>query len=352
VKDAGIPYKFISKHSTFNANLNNQGRAATLVVDGVDLSKETFIADRLVFVEGGMEGMKEKNGIIIAEPIAKRLGLHAGDLVVAQMKTYTGQQNMGQFRVAGVTVDPGILGSMAGYANKGYVNELLALGPDDYQSLCVYLPSLDGMDKYGQALYDQAKLVVPVFDRAKALADQNPVRAFMNQSEEETWTGVKYRVFTLNDSLAQVKQIADALKTASTIILLVLFLIIMVGILNTFRIIMYERIREIGTMRSIGMQREEVRNLFIFEALFLALGGAIAGLAASGLVMGLISLFNIGMNSPLFIILKNGHMTFQIGLARTAVNVAIVAALTLIAASIPARSAAKLDPAVALRTVK
>ena len=63
------------------------------------------------------------------------------------------------------------------------------------------------------------------------------------------------------------------------IILIVLFVIIMVGITNTFRIIMFERIKEIGTMRSMGMQRGEVRNLFLFEALFIALGGAIAGLA-------------------------------------------------------------------------
>jgi putative ABC transport system permease protein len=352
VADAGIPYKFLSKHSTINANLNNQGRASTLVIDGVDLSRESFISDRLVFVEGGMAGMKEENGIIMAEPVAKRLGLHEGDRVEAQMKTYTGQQNMGEFRVAGITVDPGILGSMAGYANKSYVNKLLALGPDDYQSLCVYLPSLDGMDKYGKALYDKVKAVVQTFDRDKAVADQNPVRAFMNQSEEQTWTGVKYRVLTLNDSLAQVKQIADALKTASTIILLILFVIIMVGILNTFRIIMYERIREIGTMRSIGMQRDEVRNLFLFEAIFLALGGALAGLAFSTLIMGVISLFNIGMNSPLFIILRNGHMTFKIEFLRTSLNILIVAALTLLAASIPARSAARMDPAEALRTVK
>jgi ABC-type antimicrobial peptide transport system permease subunit len=68
--------------------------------------------------------------------------------------------------------------------------------------------------------------------------------------------------------------------------------------------------------------------------------------------MGCVSLVNFGLDSPLFIILKNGHMTFSLPLLRTLANVVIVAALTLAAAYFPARNAAQLDPAVALRTVK
>ena len=115
-------------------------------------------------------------------------------------------------------------------------------------------------------------------------------------------------------------------------ILIVLFVIIMVGITNTFRIIMFERIKEIGTMRSMGMQRGEVRNLFLFEALFIALGGAIAGLALAGVAMGILSLVNFGMDTPIFIILKNGHLTFRLEFWRTALDIGIVAVLTLIAA--------------------
>jgi putative ABC transport system permease protein len=152
--------------------------------------------------------------------------------------------------------------------------------------------------------------------------------------------------------LSQVQQIVNVLNSASLVILLILFLIIMVGIGNTFRIIMYERIREIGTMRSIGMQRGEVRSLFLYEAAFLAVGGVLTGIVLALVIMGVVSLVNFGINSPLFIILKNGHMTFNLPLARTIANVVIVTGLTLAAAFFPARNAARLDPAVALRTVK
>jgi putative ABC transport system permease protein len=352
VTDAKIPAKYISKRSTAEASLIFAGHQARLTVDGVDFAKETFLPERLIFTQGGLDGMKQKEGLIISEPIAKRLDVRPGDRVLVQLRTFSGQQNVGEFAIAGITVDAGIFGSMAGYANKSYINELLNLGPDDYQLLGIYLPSLEGTDEYGRALYDKVKAVAPVFDRDAAKTEQNFIRAFMNQGKTETWTGIKYRVFTLNDMLAQVKQIADVLNTASVVILLVLFVIIMVGITNTFRIIMYERIREIGTMRSIGMQRPEVRNLFLSEAGFLALGGAIAGLILAFVVMAVVGFVNFGMNSPLFIILKNGHMTFKVDILRMAFNVVIVGLLTLLAAYIPARNAARLDPAVALRTVK
>jgi putative ABC transport system permease protein len=351
-KKLGIQALYVSKRSSFNGGLVFAGKNARLTIDGVDFASETYLPERLVFTSGGIEGMAAKDGLIVSEPIAKRLGAEVGDRILVQMRTYTGQQNVGEFAIAGITVDPGILGSMAGYANKAYVNELLNLGPDDYQALGIYLPALEGMDKYGTALYETLRKKVQVFTRDAAKKNENFVTAMMSQAKKESWTGTKYRVFTLNDMLAQVQQIVGVLNSASLVILLILFIIIMVGILNTFRIIMYERIREIGTMRSIGMQRGEVRSLFLWEATFLALGGVAVGIVLALLAMGVVSLLNFGLNSPLFIILKNGHMTFKLEFLRTAANIVIVAVLTLVAAFFPARMAARLDPAVALRTVK
>jgi len=348
----GIRPMYLSKRSTFAGTLIFAGKNAQLTIDGADFASETYLPERLAFRSGGMKGMSAKEGLIVSEPIARRLGAEVGDRILVQMKTYTGQQNVGEFAIAGITADPGILGSMAGYANKAYVNELLNLGPDDYQSLGIYLPALEGMDRYGNALYETLRAKVQVFTHDAAKKDENFVTAMMSQAKKETWSGTKYRVFTLNDMLSQVQQIVNVLNSASLVILLILFVIIMVGILNTFRIIMYERIREIGTMRSIGMQRGEVRSLFLYEATFLALGGVVVGIVLALVAMGVASLVNFGLNSPLFIILKNGHMTFRLEPIRTIADVVIVAALTLSAAAIPARNAARMDPAVALRTVK
>ena len=96
----------------------------------------------------------------------------------------------------------------------------------------------------------------------------------------------------------------------STIILLVLFLIIMVGIYNTFRMIMFERIREIGTMRACGMQRKSVKTLFLMEATFMGIGGTIAGWIVAAFAMGGLSLINFGTSTVFSLFLKNGHLSF------------------------------------------
>jgi len=239
------------------------------------------------------------------------------------------------------------------YANLSYVNELLNLGPDEYQTLGIYLPSLSGMDHYADQYYAELKTKANVKDRTKAASPAIGAMAMFGGGESEgTWTGVRYSVTTLDDLLSSVKQIVNVFNSVALGILIVLFVIIMVGILNTFRMTMFERIREIGTMRALGMQREQIRNLFLLEALFLGVAGLVIGLAAAGIIMGIVSLFNLGPNSPLFIILRQGHFSFKVPLAQGITNVVIIALLTLAAAYLPARAASRLSPAQALRTTK
>jgi putative ABC transport system permease protein len=133
------------------------------------------------------------------------------------------------------------------------------------------------------------------------------------------------------------------------VVVLILFVIIMVGITNTFRMIIYERTREIGTMRALGLQRGSVRGLFLLEALFLSLGGVALGLAGAFVVGLVLTLINFGMDNQFFVILREGHLSFKVLVPQLIGNVAIVAGLTLVAALVPAGRAAKLDPAHALR---
>ena len=115
---------------------------------------------------------------------------------------------------------------------------------------------------------------------------------------------------------------------------------------------MYERIREIGTMRAVGVQRGEVRSLFLYEAFFLALGGAVSGIILALAAMGGLSLIDFGMESPAFLIMKNGHLSFFLPPFRALFNIGIISLLTILAAYFPAKSAAKMTPAEALRTMK
>jgi putative ABC transport system permease protein len=353
----GIPVKHLSKRSTARGTLIFESRKTQILIQGVDFSRETYLPERLTILQGSFDAMRDRQGLILSEPTARRLGVEIGDRLLFQLTTLTGQQNVGDMTLVAITPDTGILSGFSAYANLSYMSELLDMGSAEYESFGIYLPSLAGMDRYADAFYAELKTRANVEERKKPTAadaaSSSPMAMFMGGGKDtETWEGVRYRVTTLNDMLSSVKQIVNVLNGVSLAVLLVLFLIIMVGILNTFRMTMYERIREIGTMRAIGMQQPQVRNLFLLEALFLALGGTVAGIALASLAMAVISAFSLGVDSPIFMLLRNGHLSFMVPVWKGAQNIAIIAILTLLAAWLPARSAARLLPAEALRTTK
>lgn len=354
VEASGAPVRYVTRRSSFSGTLIFEGKKLRTNVDGADLSQETFLRDRLLLKEGSWDAMSDENALILSEKIAGRLNVGVGDLILVQLETVTGQANVGEFRLAGVSYDAGIFGQMISYANLGYVNDLIGLAPGEYQTMGVMLDGLRYTEDAAEAIYARLAGSVQLFERGVKDEDGavTPFQALMRQQDKESWDGVKYRLFTINEMLSQIEQIVAALDTAAGIILVVLFIIIMVGITNTFSMVMFERIGEIGTMRALGVRRGGVRAMFLYEALFLALGGAVAGIALALVAMGVISLFDFGMDSPAFIIMKNGHLSFFLPPLRAVGNIVIIAALTLVAVASPAGKAAKLPPAEALRTQK
>ena len=71
--------------------------------------------------------------------------------------------------------------------------------------------------------------------------------------------------------------ISETKRGASGMILFLVFIIAAVGISNTMLMAMYERIRELGMMRALGMKDSSIQLLFIFEAGGIGLLGAIIG---------------------------------------------------------------------------
>lgn len=357
VEDQGLPATFVSKRSEFTGALIFQGKSIRQTVVGVDWEEEQYLRERLVLTQGEFDDMLvvndrgERNGIILTEAIAEALNVQLEDRVIASMRTVSGQQNVGEFVVRGISYDPGLFGQLSAYADLSYVNELLTLEPGQYQTLGIFLTNIQLIDASVERYYETLRLRVDVFERNTEEEDQNPVEALFEQAEEQTWEGVRYRLYTLNDVLSEVDQVVRLLNGTALVILLVLFVIIMVGITNTFRMIMYERIKEIGTMRALGMQRNRVQLLFLLEAFFLSMGGVLAGLIIAGIVMIVLSRIYIGLDSAIFILLKNGYFTFTVRPAQVIMNTAIVAGLTILAAALPSRKAAHLPPVDALRAI-
>ena len=88
--------------------------------------------------------------------------------------------------------------------------------------------------------------------------------------------------------------IAEAKRGGTGIILFLVFIIAAVGISNTMLMAMYERTRELGMMRALGMKDSHIRLAFIFEAGGIGLLGALVGIALGAL--GNIFMVNVGID--------------------------------------------------------
>ena len=104
------------------------------------------------------------------------------------------------------------------------------------------------------------------------------------------------------------------------------------GIVNTLALSIFERTRELGLLRAVGMSRRQVKRIVRLEAVITSLIGALLGL-----VLGV--LFALAISRPLEA--EGFQLTFPIG---TLVGLVVAAALAGVLASLwPARRAARLD---------
>ena len=98
---------------------------------------------------------------------------------------------------------------------------------------------------------------------------------------------------------ADYVSLAQAKSSRSGIILFLVFIIAAVGVSNTMLMALFERTRELGMMRSLGMPRAHIRILLLIEAAGIGLIGAVGGVILGALVN--IPLVNRGFDYSRFV---------------------------------------------------
>ncbi len=122
------------------------------------------------------------------------------------------------------------------------------------------------------------------------------------------------------------------------VLLALAVIIALIGIVNTLMLSVFERTREIGLLRAVGMKRRQVRAMIRSEAVIIALFGAVVGI-----VVG------TGLGIALAASLRNNGVTEIAIPVPSLVGFLVLAALLgLGAASWPGRRAARLDVLAAI----
>ncbi|HEX8833631.1 MAG TPA: FtsX-like permease family protein, partial [Abditibacteriaceae bacterium] len=120
-----------------------------------------------------------------------------------------------------------------------------------------------------------------------------------------------------------------------------------IGIANTMIMSIYERTREIGTLKAMGASRGDIRQMFMLEAGLIGLFGGIAGLALSWVLGRSLDSFAHWMARQRNIPLPDELFLITPALAVQALVFAFL--IGIVAGLYPAHRAARLDPRAALR---
>ena len=132
----------------------------------------------------------------------------------------------------------------------------------------------------------------------------------------------------------QVNQILGLI----TALLFLSIIIALFGIVNTLALSIFERTRELGLLRAVGMSRRQVRSMIRGESVIIAVMGAILGLAV-GVLFGFAVVNGLADEGIGAVVIPYGQLLTYVILAGVA---------GVIAAVFPARRAARLDVLAAI----
>lgn len=179
--------------------------------------------------------------------------------------------------------------------------------------------------------------VVAKFDPNMSKADQDALKkSLKDQGYEGT---------TLQDQLGVINDVINAITIFLNIFAGIALVAATFGIVNTLFMAVQERTREIGLMKALGMSRSRIFALFSLEAILIGFWGAIIALGVANLIG------RLGSNLASKTIFKafDGLQLFSFPFMSMVPIILLIMGIAFLAATLPARRAAKLDPIEALR---
>ncbi|MGE5557520.1 MAG: ABC transporter permease [Bacillota bacterium] len=272
------------------------------------------------------------NEILIGKKLAQDLEITVGDIITLAARTRHETHNAMDFEVTGLleTASP-------------FINE---------SGVFITFQAADSLlDARG--LVTELALHVPwskTEDMAVYLRRVNKIRDKINARFAALTTRTFY------DANAGFIEMMAGKRKGQSLITFFILLIGAVGIVNTVLMSVYERIREVGVLRALGLTPKQIRTMFLCEGMLIGLAGSVMG-CLTGFFLN-IWLVNAGFDVTSFY--KDfdasqfpvwgvfyGQWNIKIFIASFILGISIAT----LAAIVPARKAAKIKPTECLKFV-
>ncbi|MES2189460.1 MAG: FtsX-like permease family protein [Pseudomonadota bacterium] len=151
-----------------------------------------------------------------------------------------------------------------------------------------------------------------------------------------------YKVESWQETNAQLVSALNAQSVSTAVIRGVVLIVVVLGIASVLVVSVVQKRREIGILRAMGATRGQILRVFLVQGAVVGALGSLLGVLLAVLLIWLFTAFVRGADGlPLFAITLSLASAARVALLATVCGV--------LAAIAPARSAAALDPAQAIR---
>lgn len=314
-----------------------------LTLRGINWESDQLYHNALIVLHGDWNGIKASRSMLMSAQTANRFGLSIGDQVVVRLTTSSGQENVTDYKVAGIYDDSAAGGMNTAFVSFADLTTDLNMKQNEQQQIAVFLRNSINAENVARNI-------------SKSLAQQGYTvnrdgsKTSAVQVNRQLLPGTTlYRIATVQELAGEI---GDALGSIRWIGYAVFFLMLIVsatGISNSYRMVLLERTKEIGMLRCIGYKRKDVFLSFISEGILLAGGAALIGVIFAmpiGFGIGSVS-FN--PHGDFGAALVQGHLQFAPLLSQLVLIVIFVTTVAIGAVFFPARKAAEIMPVEALR---
>lgn len=344
-----LPHVDVVPRVVGNVTLIGGAGSVAAFVSGIEPEREQRLHEVL-----GSNGLTTagpwlpRNGLVIFEHQAKRIGASLGDRVTLWAVTDRGVNNTVELTVNAIARDIPALGMWSTFAPADRVRHLLQRDAGAASVLLLYAGA--GADP--GALLPRVSEALAAAGLTVAPYRPSPQHALVPAARGESWRGQRLAVNTLSDQLQGSAWRETAARGITLVLFVVLGTIIAVGLTNAMLVAINQRTREIGTLRALGMSRTRVLALFVLEGGILGGAAAVLGAAAGAAGSWLLNQAEIRVGSTAF---RNVYLTDLVGFSLEPLLVAevclVFAATSAVASLWPAWRAAQLSPVLALRRV-
>lgn len=337
----------------FSLRVSSGAKSTRLLGTAIDPEGEARITVIEDYIARGSY-LTDRSGVLIGEPIARKMGISPEDNVYVRAMDSYGVENVtvlpvvGTFELGYPAMDESVL-----FMDLESAQELLSLGG----RVTRIVIALNEGYQVAAAQREISALVQERLAGRVVVGGGNAGAAGQNGAAEARSAGSAQAAqsgLTVKPWRFFVQSIVNATRADMASfwgILVILYLMIVLGILNSMSMSVQERTAEIATLRAIGMRRGRILRLFLAESVWTAILGILAGAIVAAPLLYYLEVVGIpiGEAIPESLPVPFGTTFHSDFLAWHALVTAAVAVGTAVAGSLlPARRASRINIAQAM----